>query len=178
MQPWQWEPLLPHPVPSWAASAVQERKPMGKLNGKCWLEAASTSALGSQGCLQKMLHPAVLKSPHRAANTRVLRMVVSDCWQSCGAAAAQAPAGTSHDMCCCRSQDAKWTLTAAVASGLIIVSTSKQVCLCFTSKCICSCCAEVRRWVQIHRAQSNHDGACFSFYKMACQVHVYKQITV
>lgn len=137
---------------------MQEIKSIRQFNGKCWLEVASTLSLRTEGWSPENLPSRCYKFTIMNRKQKVAKdgcdWLLTKLWCT---AAGKAPAGKRHSMYCYRSYNGKWTLTASVASGLIIVSTSKQVWLCFTSKCICPCCVEVRRWVQIHRAQSNAD---------------------
>lgn len=134
---------------------MQEGKSIGQFNDKCWLEAVSTLSLRIEGWSPGNFLSCCYKLTLTNSNQKVAKDVCD--WlltELCCTAASKAPAGKRHNMYCYRSYNGKWTLTVPVASGLIIVPTSKQVWLCFTSKCICPCCVEVRRWVQIHRALS------------------------
>lgn len=143
---------------------MQEIKSIGQFNGKCWLEAASTLSLRVEGWSPENFPSCCYKFILMNSKEKVWKdgcdWLLTKLWCT---AIGKAPAGKRHNMCCYRSYNGKWTLTVSVASGLIIVSTSKQVWLCFTSKYICPCCAELRRWVQIHKAQSkDNDDECRS----------------
>lgn len=105
---------------------MQETKSIAQFNGKCWLEAASTLSLRTEGWSPENLPSCCYKFTLRNSKQKVAvdgcDWLLTKLWCS---AAGKTPAGKRHNMYCDGSCNGKWMLAASVASGLIIATTSK-----------------------------------------------------
>lgn len=160
---------------------MQQRKSIGKLNGKCWLEAASTSALRTQGWSPENVASCCFRVTLLSSKQKVAKdgcdWLLTELWllQLPRLLLAQAIIciATGHRMVnehLLPLWQVDWLLCPSPNRTAFVLQVNVFAPAVLKSE-------DEFRYTEL-KAIMMCTGACFSFYKMACQVHVYKQITV